>query len=222
MITLEALIERHAQARQQAAEHARQSERWTGAAEELDLEATIHGTARNAGLLDLRLRPERHNAVKVLMFLDVGGSMDDHVKLVEELFSAARSEFKHLQFYYFHNCVYEWVWQDNRRRFDRRIPTTELLHTFGADYKVLFVGDATMSPYELTHPGGANEYFNEEAGAAWLTRVRDTWRKAVWLNPQPENWWEFHQSIQIVRRLFQGRMFPLTLAGLDAAIKELR
>lgn len=194
----------------------------TGAAEELDLEATIHGTARNAGLLDLHLRPERHNAVKVLMFLDVGGSMDDHVKLVEELFSAARSEFKHLQFYYFHNCVYEWVWQDNRRRFDRRIPTTELLHTFGADYKVLFVGDATMSPYELTHPGGANEYFNEEAGAAWLTRVRDAWRKAVWLNPQPENWWEFHQSIQIVRRLFQGRMFPLTLAGLDAAIKELR
>ncbi|MFZ1427066.1 MAG: VWA domain-containing protein [Geminicoccaceae bacterium] len=194
----------------------------TGAAEELDLEATIRGTARNAGLLDLQLRPERHNAVKVLMFLDIGGSMDDHVKLVEELFSAARSEFKHLQFYYFHNCVYEWVWQDNRRRFDQRIPTVELLHTFGADYKVLFVGDATMSPYELVYAGGANEHFNEEPGVKWLARVRETWRKAVWLNPQPEDWWEAHQSIQIVRRLFEGRMFPLTLAGLDGAIKELR
>lgn len=194
----------------------------TGAAEELDLEATIRGTARNAGLLDLQLRPERHNAVKVLMFLDVGGSMDDHVKLVEELFSAARSEFKHLEFYYFHNCVYEWVWQDNRRRFDQRIPTVELLHTFGADYKVLFVGDATMSPYELVYAGGANEHFNEEPGVKWLTRVRETWRKAVWLNPQPEDWWESHQSILIVRRLFEGRMFPLTLAGLDGAIRELR
>lgn len=194
----------------------------TGAAEELDLEATIRGTARNAGLLDLQLRPERHNAVKVLMFLDVGGSMDDHVKLVEELFSAARSEFKHLEFYYFHNCIYEWVWQDNRRRFDQRIPTVELLHTFGADYKVLFVGDATMSPYELVYAGGANEHFNEEPGVKWLTRVRETWRKAVWLNPQPEDWWESHQSILIVRRLFEGRMFPLTLAGLDGAIRELR
>ena len=193
-----------------------------GAAEELDLEATIRGTARNAGMLDLQLRPERHNAVKVLMFLDIGGSMDDHVKLVEELFSAARSEFKHLQFYYFHNCVYEWVWQDNRRRFDQRIPTVELLRTFGPDYKVLFVGDATMSPYELVYAGGANEHFNAEPGVTWLDRVRGTWRKAVWLNPQPTDWWEAHQSIQIVRELFEGRMFPLTLAGLDAAIKELR
>ena len=154
------------------------------------------------------MRPERHNAVKVLMFLDVGGSMDDHVKLVEELFSAARSEFKHLEFYYFHNCLYEWVWRDNRRRFAERIPTVELLHTFGADYKVLFVGDATMSPYELAYAGGANEHHNEEPGAKWLARVRETWRKAVWLNPQPQDWWEAHQSIQIVQRLFEGRMYP--------------
>ena len=193
-----------------------------GAAEELDLDETIRGTARNAGLLDLRMRPERHNAVKVLMFLDVGGSMDDHVKLVEELFSAARSEFKHLEFYYFHNCLYEWVWRDNRRRHAERIPTIELLHTFGADYKVLFVGDATMSPYELAYAGGASEHHNEEPGAKWLARVRETWRKAVWLNPQPQDWWDAHQSIQIVQRLFEGRMFPLTLAGLDAAIRELR
>ncbi len=193
-----------------------------GAAEELDLDETIRGTARNAGLLDLRMRPERHNAVKVLMFLDVGGSMDDHVKLVEELFSAARSEFKHLEFFYFHNCLYEWVWRDNRRRHAERIPTIELLHTFGADYKVLFVGDATMSPYELAYVGGASEHHNEEPGAKWLARVRETWRKAVWLNPQPQDWWDAHQSIQIVQRLFEGRMFPLTLAGLDAAIRELR
>jgi uncharacterized protein with von Willebrand factor type A (vWA) domain len=194
----------------------------TGAPEELDLEGTIAGTARNAGLLDLRLRPERHNAVKVLMFFDVGGSMDDHVKAVEELFSAARTEFKHLEYYYFHNCLYEWVWKDNRRRFDRRIPTTEVLHTFGADYRVVFVGDATMSPYELTYAGGASEHWNEEPGVKWLLRVRETWRKCVWLNPQPEDWWSAHQSIQIVERLFEGRMFPLTLAGLDGAIRELR
>jgi uncharacterized protein with von Willebrand factor type A (vWA) domain len=194
----------------------------TGAPEELDLEGTIAGTARNAGLLDLRLRPERHNAVKVLMFFDVGGSMDDHVRVVEELFSAARTEFKHLEYFYFHNCLYEWVWKDNRRRFDQRIPTTEVLHTFGADYKVVFVGDATMSPYELTYAGGANEHWNEEPGVKWLVRVRETWRKCVWLNPQPEDWWSAHQSIQIVERLFEGRMFPLTLSGLDGAIRELR
>lgn len=194
----------------------------TGASEELDLDETIRGTARNAGLLDLHLRPERHNAVKVLMFLDVGGSMDDHVRLVEELFSAARSEFKHLEHFYFHNCLYEWVWRDNRRRFDRRLPTFEVLHTYGADYKVVFVGDATMSPYEITYAGGANEHWNEEPGTKWLLRVRDAWRKCVWLNPQPEDWWEAHQSIQIIRRLFEGRMYPLTLAGLDAAIRELR
>ncbi|MEK0081942.1 vWA domain-containing protein [Benzoatithermus flavus] len=194
----------------------------TGAPEELDLEGTVAGTARNAGLLDLHLRPERRNAIKVLMFFDVGGSMDDHVRIVEELFSAARSEFKHLEYFYFHNCLYEWVWRDNRRRFDQRIPTVELLRTFGADYKVVFVGDATMSPYEITYAGGANEHWNEEPGAKWLTRVRETWRKCVWLNPQPEDWWEAHESIRIIRHLLEGRMYPLTLNGLDAAIRELR
>lgn len=194
----------------------------TGAPEELDLEGTIAGTARNAGLLDLKLRPERHNAVKLLMFLDVGGSMDDHIRSVEELFSAARSEFKHLEYFYFHNCLYEWVWQDNRRRGDQRIPTWEVLHTYGADHKVVFVGDATMSPYEIVAAGGAAEHWNEEPGAKWLARVRETWRKSVWLNPQPEDWWEAHPSIQMIERLFEGRMFPLTLAGLDAAIRELR
>ena len=194
----------------------------TGAAEELDLDETIRGTARNAGLLDLRLRPERHNAVKVLMFFDVGGSMDDHVRSVEELFSAARSEFKHLEYYYFHNCLYEWVWRDNRRRFEQRIPTLDVMRTFPPDYKVVFVGDATMSPYELIQVGGANEHWNDEPGLKWLLRVRETWRRSVWLNPQPEVWWAGHPSIQIVERLLEGRMFPLTLAGLDAAIRELR
>ena len=194
----------------------------TGAPEELDLEGPIAGTARNAGLLDLKLRPERHNAVKLLMFLDVGGSMDDHVRSVEELFSAARSEFKHLEYFYFHNCLYEWVWQDNRRRGDQRIPTFEVLHTYGADYKVVFVGDATMSPYEIVAAGGAAEHWNEEPGAKWLARVRETWRKSVWLNPQPEDWWKAHPSIRMIERLFEGRMFPLTLAGLDVAIRELR
>lgn len=194
----------------------------TGAAEELDLEATIRGTARNAGLLDLHLRPERHNAVKVLIFFDVGGSMDDHVKSVEELFSAARSEFKHLEYYYFHNCLYEWVWRDNRRRFDERIATAELLRTFPADYRVVFVGDATMSPYELSEVGGANEHWNDEPGIKWLTRVRGTWRRAVWLNPQPEEWWAGYPSIQIIDRVLEGRMYPMTLTGLDTAIRSLR
>ena len=194
----------------------------TGAADELDLDETVRGTARNAGLLDLKLRPERHNAVKVLMFLDVGGSMDDHVRVAEELFSAARSEFKHLEHYYFHNCPYEWVWRDNRRRFDERIPTAQLLHTFGPDYRVVLVGDATMSPYELVKVGGANEHWNEEPGATWLLRIREIWRHSVWLNPQPEEWWGGYQSIQIVQRLLEGRMFPLTLAGLDGAIRALR
>ena len=194
----------------------------TGAADELDLDETIRGTARNAGLLDLRLRPERHNAVKVLLLLDVGGSMDDHVRVAEELFSAARSEFKHLEHYYFHNCPYEWLWRDNHRRFDERIPTALLLHTFGADYRVVLVGDATMSPYELVKVGGANEHWNEEPGATWLLRIRETWRHSVWLNPQPEDWWGGYQSIQIVQQLMEGRMFPLTLAGLDGAILALR
>ena len=194
----------------------------TGAAEELDLDETIRGTARNADLLDLRLRPERHNAVKVLMFFDVGGSMDDHVRSVDELFSAARSEFKHLEYYYFHNCLYEWVWRDNRRRFEQRISTLDVMRTFPPDYKVVFVGDATMSPYELIQIGGATEHWNDEPGIKWLLRVGETWRRSVWLNPQPEQWWAGHQSIQSVGRLLEGRMFPLTLAGLDAAIRELR
>lgn len=202
----------------------RKLRRWAraGAPDELDLDATIAGTARNAGLLDLRLRPERRNAVKVLMLLDVGGSMDDHVRQVEELFSAARAEFKHLEPYYFHNCLYESVWRDNRRRADNRVATRDLLNTYGPDYKVVFVGDATMSPYEITTPGGANEHWNEEPGAAWLARVRETWRRHVWLNPQPEAWWGAHQSIGMVQRLFEGRMFPLTLTGLDDAIRALR
>ena len=194
----------------------------TGAADELDLDGTIRGTARNAGLLDLKLRPERHNAVKVLMFLDVGGSMDDHVRVAEELFSAARSEFRHLEYYYFHNCPYEWLWRDNRRRLDQRIPTAQLMHTFGPDWRVVLVGDATMSPYELVQAGGASEHWNEEPGARWLARLRETWRRSVWLNPQPEEWWGGYQSIQIVQRLLEGRMFPLTLAGLDGAIRALR
>ena len=194
----------------------------SGAAEELDLEGTIEGTARQGGLLDLKLRPERHNAVKVLMFLDAGGSMDDHVKIAEELFSAARSEFKHLEPFYFHNCLYEWVWRDNRRRHSERIATRDLLHTFGPDYKVVFVGDATMSPYEIVSVGGANEHWNEEPGAKWLARVCEAWRKCVWLNPQPEEWWQAHGSIDMIRRLLEGRMYPLTLAGLDAAIRALR
>jgi uncharacterized protein with von Willebrand factor type A (vWA) domain len=193
----------------------------TGVPEELDLDETVQGTARNAGYLDLRMRPERHNAVKVLMFFDVGGSMDDHVRIVEELFSATRAEFKHLESYYFHNCLYEAVWRDNRRRFDERIPTWELLHTFGPDYKVIFVGDATMSPYEITYAGGANEYWNEEPGTKWLQRARQAWRKAVWLNPQPQDVWGRHQSITIIRRVFEGRMYPLTLTGLQDAMREL-
>ena len=194
----------------------------TGAAEELDLDETIRGTARNAGLLDLHLRPERHNAVKVLMLFDVGGSMDDHVRTVEELFSAARSEFKHLEYYYFHNCPYEWLWRDNRRRHQERIPTLDVMRTYPADYRLVIVGDATMSPYELVEVGGANEHWNDEPGVKWLARFCDTWRRTVWVNPQPEAWWEGYASIQIVRRLLEDRMFPLTLAGLDGAIRALR
>jgi hypothetical protein len=155
------------------------------------------------------------------MFFDVGGSMDDHVKAVEELFSAARTEFKHLEYFYFHNCLYEWVWKDNRRRFDRRIPTSEVLRTFGADYKVVFVGDATMSPYEILQPGGSVEYFNEEPGAAWIKRVTDVYAKCVWLNPEPEEIWPYRQSIAIVKELMNGRMYPTTLEGLERAMKVL-
>ncbi|HRN89320.1 VWA domain-containing protein [Hyphomicrobium sp.] len=191
-----------------------------GAAEELDLDRTIEGSARK-GYLDLALRPARRNAVKVLMFFDVGGSMDWHVQTAEELFSAARSEFKHLEYYYFHNCLYESVWRNNARRWSETIPTWQVLHTYPSDYKVIFVGDASMSPYEITHVGGAVEHMNEEAGAIWLQRVMATYPQTVWLNPVPEQHWGYTPSIGLVQRLVEGRMFPMTLGGLDDAIRTL-
>jgi uncharacterized protein with von Willebrand factor type A (vWA) domain len=191
-----------------------------GAAEELDLDETIDGTARK-GWLDIRMRPERHNAVKLLLFLDVGGSMDPHIKLTEELFSAATSEFKNLEFFYFHNCPYEAVWKDNRRRMSERTPTWDVLHKYGHDYKLVFVGDASMSPYEITHAGGSVEHYNEEAGATWLQRMATTYPAAVWLNPVPEQYWGYTSSIQVVRTLMHDRMYPLTLEGLDGAMRAL-
>ncbi|HEX8641274.1 MAG TPA: VWA domain-containing protein [Allosphingosinicella sp.] len=191
-----------------------------GAADELDLDETIDGTARK-GWLDIRMRPERHNAVKLLLFLDVGGSMDPHIRLMEELFSAATSEFKNLEFFYFHNCPYEALWKDNRRRFNERTPTWDVLHKFGHDYKLVFVGDASMSPYEITHPGGSIEHFNDEAGATWLQRMTNTYPAAVWLNPVPERYWSYTASIRIVQELMQDRMYPLTLEGLDDAMRTL-
>ncbi|GAO38106.1 hypothetical protein SCH01S_03_00810 [Sphingomonas changbaiensis NBRC 104936] len=191
-----------------------------GAADELDIDATIDGTARQ-GWLDIHMRPERHNAVKLLLFLDVGGSMDPHIKLCEELFSAATAEFKNLEFFYFHNCLYEGVWKDNRRRFSERTPTWDVLHKYGHDYKLIFVGDASMSPYEITHPGGSVEHFNEEAGAVWMHRITNTYPAAAWLNPVPEKHWGYSQSIAILKELMNGRMFPLTLDGLDDAMREL-
>lgn len=193
----------------------------TGAAEELDLDGTIRATARNAGYLDLKMVREKHNSVKVLLLLDVGGSMDDHIEMLEELFSACRTEFKHLEHYYFHNCLYESVWKDNNRRFNERIPTMELLHKYGADYKVIFVGDASMSPYEVAVAGGSVEHFNQEPGQAWLKRVTNNWNKTVWLNPVPEQYWGYTQSIGMIHKLMEKRMFPLTIEGLDAAMKEL-
>jgi uncharacterized protein with von Willebrand factor type A (vWA) domain len=192
-----------------------------GAPDELDLEDTIRSTARNAGWLDLKMVPERHNAVKVLLFLDVGGSMDDHIKVCEELFSAARTEFKHLEYYYFHNFLYERVWKDNRRRFNEKIPTWDVLHKYGHDYKLVFVGDATMSPYEITYPGGSVEHTNPEAGAVWLERMLDVYEHAVWINPQPEAHWPYHESIEITRQLMGGRMYALTIDGLDRAMRAL-
>jgi uncharacterized protein with von Willebrand factor type A (vWA) domain len=192
-----------------------------GAAEHLDLDGTIASTARNAGMLDLKFVPERHNAIKVLLFLDVGGSMDDHIRVCEELFSAARSEFKHLEYFYFHNFVYESVWKDNRRRHVEKISTLEVMRTYGHDYKLIFVGDATMSPYEIVQPGGSVEHWNEEAGAVWMQRLTRTWPHHVWLNPEPQERWQYTPSVQITRELIEDRMFPLTLAGLDAAIKAL-
>src|SRR3954468_12428176 len=191
-----------------------------GAPDVLDLDGTIRSTARNAGWLDLRMVPELHNAVKVLLFLDVGGSMDDHVMAVEELFSAARSEFKNLEHYYFHNCVYESVWKDNRRR-SERINTVEVLRKYGHDYKLIFVGDASMSPYELEQPGGSVEHWNDEPGRAWLERLLRAWPRGAWLNPVPEEHWGWTTSIQNVVRIMDGRMYPVTLSGLERAMKGL-
>ena len=192
-----------------------------GAEEELDLDGTISGTARNAGWLDLKMQPERHNKVKVLLFLDIGGSMDDHIKLCEEMFSAAKTEFKHLEYYYFHNCVYDYVWRDNRRRHAERFPLHDVMHKYGDDYKLILVGDATMSPYEILQPGGSVEYMNEEAGATWLARLLDKYPRAVWINPEPERLWEYRHSIQIIHNIVGGRMFPLTLEGLERAMRQL-
>jgi uncharacterized protein len=191
-----------------------------GAPEELDLDGTIKGSAHK-GYLDILMRPERHNAVKVLLFLDIGGSMDWHVKATEELFSAARSEFKHIEYFYFHNCLYERVWKENRRRFDATTPTWDVLHTYPHDYKIIFVGDASMSPYEIMAPGGSIEHFNEETGAIWMERVARTYPACVWLNPVAEKDWGYTQSIRIMRQLMGGRMYPLTLEGLDNAMREL-
>jgi len=191
-----------------------------GAPTELALDETIRETAHK-GYLDLIFRPERHNTVKVLLFFDAGGSMDPHIRLCEELFSAARAEFKHLEFYYFHNCLYEFVWKNNRRRHTERTDTWEVLHTFPADYKVIFVGDATMSPYEITYPGGSVEHWNEEPGAIWLQRVFDIYEHAVWLNPVPERYWNSTPSIEMMRQLIGNRMYGLTLEGIDEAMREL-
>ena len=196
--------------------------RWArdGAHEELDLDGTIRATAEQ-GWLDVKTRPERRNAVKVLLFLDAGGSMDDHVKVVEELFSAARAEFKHLEHYYFHNCLYEGVWRDNARRWDAQTPTWEVLNTYGPDYKCIFVGDASMSPYEIAYPGGANEHWNAEAGQVWLARAREQWPANLWINPVPERYWDHTRSIGLIREIFEGRMVPMTLEGIDRGMREL-
>ncbi|MHA7886900.1 vWA domain-containing protein [Roseicyclus sp.] len=191
-----------------------------GAAEELDLDGTIRATAEQ-GWLDVKTRPERRNAVKVILFLDVGGSMDDHIRVVEELFSAAKAEFKHLEYYYFHNCLYEAVWRDNRRRWTEQIPTQEVMNTYGSDYKCIFVGDASMSPYEIAFAGGANEHWNEEAGQVWLERARAQWPDHLWINPVKERLWGYTQSIGMIRQIFEDRMVPMTLEGLERGMREL-
>lgn len=192
-----------------------------GAEEELDIDGTIRSTARNAGFLDIRMVPERHNAVKVLMFFDIGGSMDPHVQMCEELFSAVRTEFKHLEYFYFHNFLYDYVWKNNIRRFSEKTSTIDVMHKYAADYKVVFVGDASMAPYEITHIGGNLEYHNEEAGAVWFQRIAETYPKLVWLNPLPEDQWPRTHSVKLVRDLVENRMFPLTVAGLDKAMTYL-
>jgi uncharacterized protein len=193
----------------------------TGAPEELDMDGTIKATAHNAGYLDLKLVPERHNSVKVLLFLDVGGSMDDYVHLCEELFSAAKTEFKHLEYFYFHNFIYEGVWRNNRLRHSEKMSTVDVLHKYGRDYKLILVGDATMSPYEILEPGGSVDHWNDEAGHVWLKRMTETYRRAVWINPTPEEHWPWTQSIKLTRQLMEERMYPLTVEGLDRAMRAL-
>ncbi len=192
-----------------------------GSAEELDLEATIEGTAKNAGLLDIHMVAERHNAVKVLLFFDVGGSMNDHVKICEELFSAARNEFHHLEYHYFHNFIYESVWKNNQRRYTERTSTVDLINTYGRDHKLIFVGDATMSPYEILYPGGSIEHWNEQAGAVWVNRLLEHFPGAVWLNPEPQRRWAHTSSIQLTQELLKDRMYPLTVNGIETAMTEL-
>ncbi len=193
-----------------------------GAADQLDLSDTIDKTARNGGILDIRMAPERHNAVKVLLCLDIGGSMDDHVRICEETFSAASSEFKHLEYFYFHNFVYESMWKDNRRRQSEKTSTLDITHKYTSDYKLIFVGDATMSPYEIAYAGGSVEHWNEEPGAVWIKRLLNTYPKAVWLNPEPKTRWDYTPSVKLVRDLMDDRMYPLTIAGLEEGIKALR
>ena len=193
----------------------------TGAADELDMPTTISNTAKNAGYLDIHMVPERHNAIKVLMFFDVGGSMDAHIKETEELFSAVHTEFKHLEYFYFHNCVYEGVWKDNRRRERETIPIWDVIHKYGRDYKLIFVGDATMGPYEITYPGGSVEHWNEEPGATWMQRLLNHFEYAIWLNPQAEQYWQYYASIKIIHEIMDERMYPLTIDGITNGIKAL-
>lgn len=193
----------------------------TGREDELDIDTTIRKTAHNGGMLDIRLRPERRNTIKVLTFFDIGGSMDAHVKVCEELFSATRTEFKHLESYYFHNFIYESMWKDNRRRMSERIPTWEILNKYAGDYKVVFVGDATMAPYEITHAGGSVEHWNEEAGAIWISRFMGWYDKIVWINPTPQETWEYSTSVAMTQELVEGRMFPLTIRGLEEGMNLL-
>jgi uncharacterized protein len=193
----------------------------TGREEELDLDGTIHSTANNAGYLDIKMVPERHNQVKVLLFLDVGGSMDEYIHRCEELFSAAKTEFKHLEYFYFHNFLYESVWRNNRLRHSEKFPTWDVIRKYGKDYKLIIIGDATMSPYEILQPGGSVEHWNEETGRDWLARMTDTWKHAAWINPTPEEHWPWTQSIAITRELMEDRMYPMTLEGLDRAMRGL-
>lgn len=193
----------------------------TGSSEQLDVPDTISSTARNAGYLDIKMAPERHNAIKLLLFFDVGGSMDPHIQQCEELFSAAHTEFKHIEFFYFHNCIYEGVWKDNNRRYNEIVDVYSIIQKYGSDYKVVFVGDATMGPYEITYPGGSVEHWNEEAGSVWMQRILHHFEYAVWLNPQAKMYWQYHASIQIMKELLQNKMYPLTLEGLTDAIKAL-